>query len=773
MWWSFRTPRALRAFSSPAGAVRLLPDRLRHGLHDRSRGITTCGRSRTRRVVAKMGPVLQRASMGNGARGLQCQRRRVDHFTHDQARSRAYAGVKTASPGSATEQRLCLRSRCGMAATRSSRSVSSGSPTRRQSRRGRQGVYFYLDTTPTHSYMKWLYKYPQRAYPYFDLVATNRRRSREESEYELLDTGIFAGDRYFDVVVEYGKAAPEDILVRIEITNRGPEASTLHVLPTLWFRNTWRYWPHMPTPSLRRLLSGADERVIVASHHELGERWLYVEPDAPLLFTDNETNNRRLFGTPNAGEFVKDGINDYVVHGGARASTRRPGTKSAADCAVTVAPGSTAVLRLRLSNRGSDRRVRPVRGFRRDVRRAPPGGGRVLHRDHAGLGERGRGGRHAAGPGRHAVDQAVLPSISRCGSRSTASVLQCARRRREERWLGTHGERRRDFDARQVGYPWYTAWDLAFQAVALSAVDLDFAKGQLEMMLREGYLHPTGQMPAYEWNFADVNPPVHAWATIFLYRMEQMRAGRGRHRVPEAVVSQAAHELRLVDQPERPARAERLRRRLSRSRQHRRLRPFGAAADRRVSRAGGRDRLDGALLPEHARDRRGDRGRRPDVRNDRGQVRRSFSRHRERAEPARARRHVGRARRLLLRRAPLAGPPRRTSEGAIGRGTAADLRDDGRRAVATGARAATGGALRAAAAAHAGAAARHSSDRRRTLRVRRPRDRGRRQPRPPAPGPRADARRDASSSARSASGRSRARTGPTRSSSACTATNIA
>jgi hypothetical protein len=478
----------------------------------------------------KWGPYLSERQWGTVREDYSANGDAWSHFTHDQARSRAYRWGEDGLAGFCDEeQRLCFAIALWNGRDQILKERLFGL-TNAEGNHGEdvKEYYFYLDATPTHSYMKWLYKYPQRAYPYSDLVATNRRRSRDESEYELLDTGIFADDRYFDVVVEYGKAAPEDILVRIEITNRGPAASTLHVLPTLWFRNTWRYWPHTPTPSLRRVLSGVDERVIVASHHELGDRWLYVEPDAPLLFTDNETNNRRLFGTPNASEFVKDGINDYVVHQRREGVNAKAGTKSAADCAVTVAPGRTAVLRLRLSNRAPIGAVDRFADFDAtfDARR------READEFYA-----------AITPASASADAGAVMRQALAGMLWTKQRyffdLQM--------WLAEHGigassvcdgQVRNDGWGHIVNadvismpdkweYPWYAAWDLAFQAVALSTVDLDFAKGQLELMLREGYLHPTGQMPAYEWNFGDVNPPVHAWATIFLYRMEQVREGRG------------------------------------------------------------------------------------------------------------------------------------------------------------------------------------------------------------------------------------------------------
>jgi hypothetical protein len=213
--------------------------------------------------------------------------------------------------------------------------------------------YFYLDSTPTHSYMKYLYKYPQNVYPYGDLIETNRRRGRDGSEYELLDTGIFNDDRYFDVFVEYAKATPTDILIQISLCNRGPEAAEAHLLPTLWFRNTWTWWPDQPKPSLRQM-PGQNIVTIETSHAELGDFLLHCDGNPPLLFTENDTNNERIFGTPNATPYVKDGINNYVVSGRQEAvSPNQTGTKSAAHYQLSVEAGENAVIRLRLSNAAS------------------------------------------------------------------------------------------------------------------------------------------------------------------------------------------------------------------------------------------------------------------------------------------------------------------------------------------------------------------------------------------------------------------------------------
>ncbi|MBO0797388.1 MAG: glucosidase, partial [Blastocatellia bacterium] len=389
--------------------------------------------------------------------------------------------------------------------------------------------YFYLDSTPTHSYMKWLYKYPQAAYPYNGLIETNRQRDRLVFEYELLDTGIFDDDRYWDVFVEYAKASPEDVLIRIAAANRGPETASLHILPTLWFRNTWSWWPDTPKPLLRQVPGSKDTSVIAASHAELGQRWLYVEGEMPLLFTENETNSARLFGTPNASPYVKDGINDYIVYGlKDGVNPEGIGTKAAAHFQVTVEGGMTAVLRFRLADIVPGKMAEPFKDFDRTF------DARLREADEF----------YAA---------ITPPSVSEDAARVMRQALSGMLWTKQyyffevDMWLEEHKADPFAFYGRPVRnrewlhmvndnvismpdkweYPWYAAWDLAFHAIALSSVDVDFAKEQLDLMLREFYLHPSGQIPAYEWNFGDVNPPVHAWATIFLYRMEQAQRGQG------------------------------------------------------------------------------------------------------------------------------------------------------------------------------------------------------------------------------------------------------
>ena len=274
--------------------------------------------------------------------------------------------------------------------------------------------YFYLDSTPTHSYMKYLYKYPQAAYPYSNLVETNRRRSRQEMEYELLDTGIFNDNRYFDVVVEYAKAAPEDLLIRISVHNRGPEAALMHLLPTLWFRNTWS-WPDGGSKPILQAVEGTRHRVIHVHHTDplfqesLDDYDLFCEGTVPVLFTENETNTARLFGTPNPSPYVKDGIDNAIVHGQQDAvNPAHQGTKASPHYQLSVEAEGMQVVRLRLRRTRAGSAGRSFRDVRRGVPGAPAGGGCILSGRDAPLGVGGCGQRHAPGPRRHAMEQTIL-----------------------------------------------------------------------------------------------------------------------------------------------------------------------------------------------------------------------------------------------------------------------------------------------------------------------------------------------------------------------------
>jgi len=448
-----------------------------------------------------------------------------NYFNHDQARSRAYHWGEDGIAGWSDEkQRLCF----AVALWNGRDPILKERMFGLTNSEGNHGedvkeYYFYLDGTPSHSYMKYLYKYPQAAYPYDDLVETNHRRSRTEMEYELLDTGVFSGNRYFDVFVEYAKAAHDDMLIRITLCNRGAEPALLHVLPTLWFRNVWTWWPESLRPALRAAAGESAHSKILASHAELGDYALYCEADVPLLFTENETNARRLFGEPNATPYVKDGINDYIVNGNHQAvNPDLTGTKAAAHYELNVGAGETTAVRLRLTRTDRSPAVLFSAGFEQIFEE------RRVEADAFYA---------AITPSRVSDDAANVMRQALAGMLWSKQYYFLD----ADKWLIEHGTDPLHLTSRaprnniwfhmvnddvismpdKWEYPWYAAWDLAFHTMALSAVDIDFAKQQLALMLEQTYLHPTGQIPAYEWNFSDVNPPVHAWATIFLHRTEQ------------------------------------------------------------------------------------------------------------------------------------------------------------------------------------------------------------------------------------------------------------
>jgi hypothetical protein len=455
-----------------------------------------------------------------------------NYFTHDQARSRAYRWGEDGLAGiSDDKQGLCL----ALALWNGKDPIVKERLFGLTNSEGNHGedvkeYYFYLDSTPTHSYMKFLYKYPQRAFPYADLVETNKKRSRTEPEYELLDTGAFDDDRYFDVFIEYGKTAPDDILMRITAANRGPEEAELHLLPTLWFRNTWASWVAEPTakPVLRRINAPAGVTALSASHAILGEYHFCCDGDVPLLFTDNETNNARLFPEyPNASPYVKDGINNYFVHGQHNAvNPEQTGTKVAAHYRLKVGPGQSATVRVRLSGQAATTsgpkavafganfdEIMSARQHEADefyTSITPPSASedeaRVMRQALAGL---------------LWSKQYYYFDLDQWLSEHHANFLRGGRKLiRNRGWFHMINDSVLSMPDKWE-YPWYASWDLAFHTIALNLVDHDFARNQLDLMLSELYLHPSGQIPAYEWNFSDVNPPVHAFATLFNFVQEE------------------------------------------------------------------------------------------------------------------------------------------------------------------------------------------------------------------------------------------------------------
>ena len=468
----------------------------------------------------KWGPYLSERQWGTVREDYSKDGNAWDYFSHDQSRSRAYRWGEDGLAGYCDDKQLL----CFAVALWNGRDPILKERmfglTNSESNHGEdvKEYYFYLDSTPTHSYMKHLYKYPQAEFPYRDLLETNRRRSREEFEYELLDTGVFDQDRYFDVFVEYAKADPEDTLIRISVHNRGPETAELHVLPTLWFRNTWSWGDGEPKPVLGQIDGGK----VHASHPTLGNYTLQCDGSPELLFTENESNVYRLWGQPNSSPYVKDSFHQYVISGTNDAvNPSKTGTKAAAHYVLQVPAGGSKVVRLRLSTKAAtdgfdkfdqifDSRLADANEF---YERITP----------SNLTEDERRVHRQALAGMLWSKQYYYFDLDKWLTEHDSHPMVGS---------GKGGARNADWfhmlnsDVISMPdkweYPWYAAWDLAFHTIALSLVDFDFAKDQLLLMLRNLYAHPNGQIPAYEWNFGDVNPPVHAWATLFLYRIESL-----------------------------------------------------------------------------------------------------------------------------------------------------------------------------------------------------------------------------------------------------------
>jgi hypothetical protein len=446
------------------------------------------------------------------------------YFTHDQARSRAYKWGEDGIAGLCDDhQRLCF----GIAVWNGADPILKERMFGLTNAEGNHGedvkeYYFYLDATPTSTYLKYRYRYPLATYPYEDLVATNRARNRLDFEYELIDTGVFDDNRFVDVDVEYAKRDPDDIEIRITVANRSRDAATIHLLPSLWFRNTW--WMGGEKGSLRSVDAGANA-VIAVDHPDVGRMELRCEGAPQLLFTENESNTERLWGTANASPYVKDAFHEYVVNGRADAvNPARAGTKAAALYELEIPAEDSRVVQLRLCPASADQADDAERLFAARIAEADKFYASIT-------------------PSTTTSDEAAVMR------RALASMLWSKQHYffDLDRWLEEHhvhplrdegGNVRNSSWFHMVNddiismpdtweYPWYASWDLAFHTVALAMVDLDFAKSQLELMLHELYLHPNGQLPAYEWNFSDVNPPVHAWATLLVYESEVEQRGAG------------------------------------------------------------------------------------------------------------------------------------------------------------------------------------------------------------------------------------------------------
>jgi hypothetical protein len=484
----------------------------------------------------KWGPYLSERQWGTVREDYSGSGNAWDYFTHDQARSRAYRWGEDGIAGiSDDEQRLCI----ALALWNGTDPILKERLFGLTNGEGNHGedvkeYYYYLDATPTHSYLKYLYKYPQRPFPYVDLITTNRERNRDQFEYELIETDAFDDDRYFDVFVEYAKASPEDLLGLITIHNRGPQAAPIHVLPTFWFRNTWFTTPDALRPSLRSASAGGHAR-LTAAHPQLGERTIDFDGDVALLFTDNETNEARVFGTAGREGYWKDGINDFIVAG--RSGSINPaqtGTKAAAHYRFDVPAGGSVTVRFRMTDRAP---ARTGRGRSEEV---------------------GTQFDEIVADRRREADEfyatalpASMDDEARLISRQALAGMIWTKQFYSfdiEHWIAQRGNtapRNREWvhminhDVISMPdkweYPWYAAWDLAFHMLPLAIVDIDFAKHQLDLLVGEMYQHPNGQLPAYEWNFSDVNPPVHAWATMYVYNMEKEARGEGDIRFLERV----------------------------------------------------------------------------------------------------------------------------------------------------------------------------------------------------------------------------------------------
>ncbi len=486
----------------------------------------------------RWGPYLAERQWGTVREDYSDDGEAWDYFPHEQAASRAYRWGEDGLLGISDRQcRLCFAIALwnGRDPILKERLFGLTGPEGNHGEDVKE-CYYYLDSTPTHSYMKALYKYPQREFPYGKLVAENGRRSKLEPEYEIVDSGVFDGDRYFDVFAEYAKGSPNDMLIRLTVANRGPEAATIHLLPTLWFRNSWSWGCTHEGCEVKPRMQAEGPSAVIARHTTLGEFRFDVDrpivgPQVELVFTDNETNTERVFGTGDingSNRFVKDAFHDYVIHGDTTAvNPKQFGTKVAAMTKVTIAPGQQVVMKMRLTA-VNEATGHPFADFDELFAK------RIDEADDFYA-------KRIAGPlGKEAVNVSRQAYAGLLWSKQFYHYVV-------KDWLEGDPDQPAPPASRKSGrnhdwphlfnrdiismpdkweYPWYAAWDLAFHMIPMAAVDPAFAKKQLELFLREWYLHPNGQMPAYEWALSDVNPPVHAWACWRVYKMTAPRGER-------------------------------------------------------------------------------------------------------------------------------------------------------------------------------------------------------------------------------------------------------
>ena len=487
----------------------------------------------------RWGPYLSERQWGTVREDYSASGDSWGFFPHDHARSRAYRWGEDGLLGLCDRQgRLCFALALwnGRDPILKERLFGLAGPEGNHGEDVKE-LYYYLDSTPTHSYMKALYKYPQAEFPYARLADENRRRGRDQPEFELLDTGVFNDDRYFDVIVEYAKATPQDLLIRVTIHNRGPEAATLHLLPTLWFRNTWSWFGHDEQPACYPGMQRQADGTVFAWHEALGEFSFAADatPQSPTwLFTENVTNTERLYGAPNSGPHVKDAFHAHVVEGKTNAvSPDGIGTKTAAWYEVRLQPHASQEIRLRLTAH-DEKSWTPATAFGPEF-------------EHLFVTRRGEADEFYRSKQR----QELSSEAARIERQAFAGLLWSKQFYHYvvKQWLkGDEGQptppesrrfgRNRDwphlFNRDVISmpdkweYPWYAAWDLAFHMIPFAQIDGEFAKQQLLLFLREWYMHPNGQLPAYEFGFGDVNPPVHAWACWRVYKQTGPRGHRDR-----------------------------------------------------------------------------------------------------------------------------------------------------------------------------------------------------------------------------------------------------
>src|SRR5215468_5988864 len=505
----------------------------------------------------RWGPYLSERAWGTVREDYSPYGNAWEYLSHDHARSRAYRWNEDGLAGiSDRRQMICF----ALALWNERDPILKERMFGLTGNQGNHGEdvkeqYFYLDSTPTHSYMKMLYKYPQAEFPYSQLLEENRRRGRSSPEFELADSGVFHESRYFDVFVEYAKCSEEDILIRITAANRGPEAATLHVLPSVWFRNTWSWGRDLRRPVVRPAANVPGSVSAELQHWQYGKRWLLCAGIPELLFTENETNSVRLFGGRNRTPYVMDAFHEYVVHGNKEAvNPQRTGTKMAAHYVLSVGAGESSTIKLRLTD------FDPLSGLGPDSARP----GAITSPGHAERGEGVPGADDFATGFDQFFDLRIKEADAFYASRIRKELgddAKCVMRQAlggmlwskqfyhydvrtwlegdpasppppRERWYGRNKDWTQLYNDDVISmpdkweYPWYAAWDLAFHCIPLALIDPDFAKEQLWLLTREWYMHANGQLPAYEWAFGDVNPPVHAWAALRVYRIEREMYGR-------------------------------------------------------------------------------------------------------------------------------------------------------------------------------------------------------------------------------------------------------